>query len=43
MLREALGGAPFADFPIISGISAAVGEIDMVAATVGNKFSECPI
>jgi glutathione S-transferase len=43
MLREALGGAPFADFPIISGISAAVGEIDTVAATVGNKFSECPI
>ena len=43
MLRAVVGDQPFAEYPITSGIAAAVGEIDKVKASVGTKFSECPI
>ena len=43
MLRAVVGDNPFADFPIIAGIADAVGAIDTVKASVGTKFSECPI
>lgn len=43
MLRAVVGDTPFADYPIIESIAAAVGDIEIVKATVGSKFSECPI
>jgi glutathione S-transferase len=43
MLRGVIGDTPFADFPIIASISEAVGKIEAVSATVGNKFAEAPI
>lgn len=43
MLRGVIGDTPFADFPIIASISEAVGKVEAVNATVGNKFSEAPI
>jgi len=43
ILRDELGGDPFNDYPIISGICNEVGKIDKVIETVGAKFSECPI
>ena len=43
MLRAVVGDTPFAEAPITAGIAAAVGEIDVIKASVGSKFSECPI
>ncbi|MBU74627.1 MAG: hypothetical protein CMM73_02825 [Rhodospirillaceae bacterium] len=43
VLRAVVGDTPFAQAPKISGIAASVGEIDKVAATVGDRFSTCPI
>ena len=43
MLRAVVGESPFADFPIIAKIAASVGDMDLVKASVGNRFSECPI
>ena len=43
MLRAVVGESPFADFPITAKIAASVGDIDVVRASVGNRFSECPI
>lgn len=43
MLRAVVGDTPFADYPTVESIAAAVGVIDIVKATVGTKFSECPI
>ena len=43
MLRAVVGDTPFADYPTVESIAAAVGDIDIVKATVGTKFSECPI
>ena len=38
MLRAVVGESPFAGFPIIAKIAASVGDIDLVKASVGNKF-----
>jgi glutathione S-transferase len=43
MLRAVVGESPFADFPITGNIAASVGDMELVKASVGNKFSECPI
>ena len=43
ILRAVVGDTPFAEAPIATGIAAAVGEIDVIKASVGSKFSECPI
>ena len=43
MLRAVVGESPFADFPITAKIAASVGNMELVKASVGNKFSECPI
>ena len=43
MLRAVVGDTPFAEAPMTAGIVAAVGEIDVIKASVGSKFSECPI
>ena len=43
MFRAVVGDTPFADYPTVESIAAAVGDIDIVKATVGTKFSECPI
>ena len=43
MLRAVVGESPFADFPITAKIAASVGDMELVEASVGNKFSECPI
>ena len=43
MLRAVVGDTPFAEAPTTAGIAAAVGEIDVIEASVGSKFSECPI
>ena len=43
MLRAVVGESPFADFPITAKIVASVGDMELVKASVGNKFLECPI
>jgi len=43
MLRAVVGETPFTEYPTVEKIAAAVGDIDIVKATVGTKFSECPI
>ena len=43
MLRAVVGEEPFADFPITAAITTSFGNIELVKASVGNKFSECPI
>ena len=43
MLRAVVGESPFADFPITAKIAASVGDMELVKASVGNKFLECPI
>ena len=43
MLRAVVGDTPFSDYPTVKSITATVGDMDIVKATVGTKFSECPI
>lgn len=43
ILRDACGGAPFADCPTILKIAETVGAMDQVIEAVGTKFAEYPI
>ncbi len=43
MLKAVVRKCPSADFPITAKIATSVGDMDVLKAWVGNRFSECTI